>query len=429
MSTVGYAQLLRQNRDYRLLWAGQVVSQLGDWFSLITLQSLLLHLTGHASSLAALMLAQMLPVFALGPLAGVVVDRLPRKWVMVATDVARAVLALGFLLARDPQTAWIAYACMAALSSLTVFFEPARLAVTPAITRPEELVTANALGAVTWSVLLTSGSLAGGIVTTFLGPYVAFLLNSLTFLLSALFIQGIQVPHDSSATHSRGGFGDLIAGFRYVAQRPNLMALLSVKAVWSLTGGSVVLVTLFGQRLFPLSPDRGPLSISLLTAASGLGTALGPILARRITGSDPRRMFRAIPAGYIIGGLFFLALGRSWSLASAGAALFLCRMGGSMLWVFSTVLLQMQAEDRFRGRVFAAEASLFTLMMALSGLAVGAAIDRGASAFAAATALGVICLVPGIAWSTGLRRSGGDEETHRPERAAVADELDAGAGD
>jgi hypothetical protein len=115
-------------------------------------------------------------------------------------------------------------------------------------------------------------------------------------------------------------------------------------------------------------------------------------------------MIWAIPVGYLIGGMFFLALGGSWSLASAAAALFICRMGGSMLWVFSTVLLQMAAEDRYRGRVFAAEQSLVTLTMALSGLAVGAAVDRGASAFGAAVAMGVIALVAGAAWCIGLRR-------------------------
>jgi MFS family permease len=409
LSSISYGQLLRQNRDFRFLWGGQVVSQLGDWFNQITLQSLLLALTGSASSLAGLMIAQMLPLVLLGPVAGVVVDRLPRKWVMIAADLVRAVLALGFLLVRDRHSAWLAYVFLVGLSSLSVFFEPARLAVTPAITRKEELVTANALGAVTWSVLLTSGALAGGVVTTYFGREVAFVLNSLSFLGSALFIQAIRVPSGDrsdqpSAAGGSGGFSDLEEGFRYVDERRDLKALLWVKATWGLTGGSMVLVPLFGQQLFSLGPGKGPLGISLLTAASGVGTALGPIIARRVAGSDPRRMYWAIPIGFLIGGLFFLALGGSWSLASAGLALFVCRMGGSMLWVFSTVLLQMTAEDRFRGRVFAAEQSLVTLTMALSGFVVGFAIDRGASAFGAAVAMGAITLVPGIAWSVGLRR-------------------------
>jgi hypothetical protein len=402
LQTISYGQLLRQNRDFRLLWGGQVVSQLGDWFNLITLQSLLLTLTGSASSLAALMVAQMLPLFLMSPVAGVVVDRLPRKQVMIASDLGRAGIALGFLLVRDRQTAWLAYGFYALLSSLTVFFEPARQAVIPAITRPEELVTANALGAVTWSVLLTSGALVGGVVTQYFGRDVAFVLNSVSFIGSALFIRGVHVTH-VPAGHYAGGFGDLAAGFKYVAERRDLVALLSVKAVWGLTGGSQVLLALFGQRLFPLGPGKGPLSISLLTAMSGIGTALGPVIGRRLTGSDRQRMYGAIAAGYLVGGAFFVALAHSRSLASAGAALFVGRMGGSLLWVFSTVLLQQSAADRFRGRVFAAEGALCTLTMALSGFAVGAAVDHGVSAFTVAAVLGAISLIAGVAWCVGLR--------------------------
>jgi Major Facilitator Superfamily len=426
LQTVSYSELLRRNRDFRLLWGGQIVSQLGDWFSLITLQSLLLTLTGSASAVAALMVAQMLPQFLLSPVAGVVVDRLPRKRVMIAADLGRTVIALGFLLVHNRSTAWLAYGFYALLSSLTVFFEPARQAVIPAITRREELVTANALGAVTWSVLLTSGALVGGIVTQYFGRDVAFVLNSLSFAGSALFIRGIDVPRTAPGRH--GGFGDLIAGFRYVAGRGELMALLSVKAAWGLTGGVGVLVTLFGQKLFPLAPGKGPLSISLLTAASGVGTALGPVIGRRVAGSDMRRMYWALAAGYLVGGACFVALGYSWSLASAGAALFVGRMGGSLLWVFSTVLLQRTSEDRFRGRVFAAEGALCTLTMAISSFGVGAVVDYGVSAFTVARALGLIALVTGAGWCVGLRFSHRCEPDAAHGDASAASSEDGSSG-
>jgi MFS family permease len=400
---ISYAQLLRQNRDFRLLWCGQIVSQLGDWFSLITLQSLLLHLTGTARSLSFLLIAQMLPLFLLSPVAGVVVDRRPRRQVMVAADLARVGFALGFLLIRDRQSAWLAYVFMAALSTATAFFEPARQAVLPSVTRRDELVTANALSAITWSVLLTSGALVGGIVTQFLGREVAFALNGVSFLGSALLIRRIRAPL-AVGSRGSGGLGELAAGVRYVAAHRELLAFLSIKGTWGLTYGSQVLTVLFGQRLFILGPAKGPLSISLLTAVGGIGTALGPVVARRITGSDSRRMLAVIPAAFLTAGCFYLMLGRSWSLASAGAALFGVRFGGSALWVFSTVLLQRTTEDRFLGRVFAAEGALTTLSMSLSGFAMGMAIDHGASPFTAAAALGVLSLGAGGLWVLGWRR-------------------------
>jgi hypothetical protein len=123
-------------------------------------------------------------------------------------------------------------------------------------------------------------------------------------------------------------------------------------------------------------------------------------------------MYWAIAAGYLIGGFFFLGLSGAWSLGSAGAALFICRMGGSTLWVFSTVLLQRTAEDRYRGRVFAAEGALSTLTMAGSGFALGAAVDRGLSAFATAAILGLLALATGPAWCMGLwsSRTGKNED-------------------
>jgi MFS family permease len=401
---IGYGELLRRNQDFRRLWGGQVVSQLGDWFSLITLQSLLLELTGSATVLAVLAVAQMMPGFALGPIAGVVVDRLPRKTVMIAADLARAALALGFLLVRSPGTVWIAYLAIAGLSGLSVFFEPARNATLPNVTRREELVTANALSAVTWSVLLTSGALAGGIVTTLLGRDAAFILNSLSFLGSAAFIQGVRVPPQAAPLHP-AGFRDLVDGVRMITRRADLAALLTVKGAWGLTGGTQVLIPIFGQQLFPLGPGKGPLSISMLVAMSGVGTAFGPIVARRAAGQDPARMRWAIAAAYVIGGTFWTLLGHTTSLATAGAAMLCARFGGSIIWVFSTVLLQMAAEDVYRGRVFAAEQSVFTLTMALSSLATGTAIDRGVlSAFDVAELAGAISLAAGAAWMLALLR-------------------------
>jgi len=401
---IGYGELLRRNQDFRRLWGGQVVSQLGDWFSLITLQSLLLQLTGSATVLAVLALAQLLPGFALGPLAGVVVDRLPRKAVMITADLARAALALGFLFVRSSGTVWIAYVAIAGLSGLSVFFEPARTATLPNVTHADELVTANALSAVTWSILLTSGALAGGIVTTLLGRDAAFILNSLSFLGSAAFIQGIRMPPQAAPLH-RAGFRDLADGVSMIARRPDLAALLSAKGAWGLTGGTQVLIPIFGQRLFPLAPGKGPLSISILVAVSGVGTALGPIFARRVAGQDATRMRWAIAGAYLIGGTFWVTLGHTDSLATAGAAMMCARFGGSIIWVFSTVLLQMAAEDRYRGRVFAAEQSIFTLTMALSSLATGTAIDRDVlSAFQVAELAGAISLTAGGAWLLALLR-------------------------
>src|SRR6185503_4360928 len=128
---IGYAALLRRNRPFRRLWYGQVVSQLGDWFDSIALYALLLRLTGSGQAVGALMVAQFLPSTFVGLWSGVIVDRLPRKLVMIAADLGRALLVLLYLLVRDADHIWIIYVVMVLKVTLTSFFEPARTAVIP----------------------------------------------------------------------------------------------------------------------------------------------------------------------------------------------------------------------------------------------------------------------------------------------------------
>jgi MFS family permease len=399
-ASVSYTQLIQGNQNFRLLWGGQIVSQLGDWFSAITIQALLLKYTGSATSLFWFMVATMLPGLLLGPVVGVVVDHLPRKSVMIGADIGRAVIALGLLGLRGPETVWIAYLCVAGLSSFAAFFEPARISTLPNITSEEELVTANALTSVTWSVLLTSGALAGGIVATLFGAQTAFVLNSLSFIGSALLLGRMAVPPTNRGPEHTDGFGELIGGFRYVRHRPEILGALTAKMGWGLAGGIQTLIPIYGARLFPLPHDRdGQLSISLLFAAGGLGTALGPVFARRFTGRDLTRIRWAIALSFLAGAVYYGCMAGAPGLGTAALFLLLARMHGAVIWVFSTVLLQLLAEDRFRGRVFAAETSLFTGAMMLSSLATTRALDSHRATVPQVTlTLAAVSFLVGIVW-------------------------------
>ena len=407
MSSISYAALVRGNRNFRLWWGGQIVSQLGDWFSAITIQALLLDYTHSATALLWFLIATMLPNFLLGPVAGVIVDRLPRKTVMIGADVGRAVIALGLLFFRGPSTIWVAYACVAGMSSLTAFFEPARISTLPKITSDEELVTANALSSVTWSILLTSGAVAGGVVGMLLGPSAAFILNSLSFVGSALLIRGMQVPATEGGGASSRGFSELAAGFHYVRQRSDIFGALTAKLGWGLAGGMQVLIPIYGSQLFPIPNDRsGQLGISLLFAANGLGTALGPVIGRRLAGRDVGKIRWAIAISFVVAGFYYACMAAAPNLAALGGLLLLARMHGAIVWVFSTVLLQMLTEDRFRGRVFAAETSLFTGSMMLSSLFTSRALDlKWATVPQVTLALGVVSALVGVGWVIQVARS------------------------
>lgn len=406
MSTVSYSQLVRRNRDFRLFWAGQIVSQLGDWFNVVTVQVLLVKYTHSAGSVGAFIIAQMLPVFLMGPVAGVIVDRLPRKTVMIGSDVARALIALGLLGVQGKETVWLAYACIAGLSFFSAFFEPARISTLPNITSDEELVTANALSSVTWSILLTSGALVGSVVASIFGPSVAFILNSLSFVASALLLWQMHVPPTERSEEPKHGFGEVAAGFGYVREHPEILGALTAKLGWGLAGGIQGLLAIYGTQVFRLRGDRdGNLSVGLLLAVGGLGTAFGPIVARRFTGRDPARIRWAIAISFVMGWVYYTCMAFSPNLWVVGFFLMLARFHGAIIWVFSTVLLQILVRDQFRGRVFAAETSLFTATMMLSNVAVTKALDAHIATVSSATlVLAVLSGVMGAIWVFRLAR-------------------------
>src|SRR5256712_12833842 len=180
-----YIAVLRTNRNFRLLFIGQTISQLGDWFNSVAVFALLLDLTGSATAVAWMMIVQFLPVAIVGPVAGVVVDRVNRRRLMIAADLVRGVLILGLLLVRRPDQVWIAYAVMALTVSASAFFEPARTATIPNITSDEELLPANALSAATWSAMLAAGASIGGLVTALAGRPIAVASKPPALFLSA----------------------------------------------------------------------------------------------------------------------------------------------------------------------------------------------------------------------------------------------------
>jgi MFS family permease len=139
--------------------------------------------------------------------------------------------------------------------------------------------------------------------------------------------------------------------------------------------------------------------IGVLFAARGIGTAVGPIVARRIAGEGERRMQASIGIAVLIGGVFYMAFGSATSFVFALVVLGIAHCGGSILWVFSTVMLQRTVVDSFRGRVFAAELALLTLTMAASNYVTGELLDRFLiSPRYVTVGIGLFFLMPGLAW-------------------------------
>src|SRR5258708_4767259 len=197
ISLTSYARLIRANRNFRRLWLAQIVSEIGDWFYTLSIYTLLLQLTGHAGSVALALVLQVLPQTLAGPTAGVVNDRLKRKHVMIAADLIRFVVVLAMLFVRSKSTVWLVYPLLLAETTMAAFFEPARSSVIPNITDESEVLVANTLSSATWSVNLLIGAAVGGGGWAFFGRDTVFILNSLSFLTSAVLIGGMHFkgPH------------------------------------------------------------------------------------------------------------------------------------------------------------------------------------------------------------------------------------------
>ena len=184
----------------------------------------------------------------------------------------------------------------------------------------------------------------------------------------------------------------------------HVAALMLVKAGWGLAGGILLLLTIFGQRVFPIGAGAAA-GIGVLFGARGVGAALGPITLRWILGQQPGTVRRTIGPAYFMIGIFYVALAVAPVLSLATVCVLFAHFGGSILWVFSTVLLQMEVPDRFRGRVFAAELALVTLSSSVSSYWTAYQLDRaGWSPRTLSFALGAMFMVPGALWLLILSR-------------------------
>src|SRR5438128_3113571 len=299
---------------------------------------------------------------------------------------------------------WLIYVLTVLQLAFSAFFEPAKTAAIPSIVSDRELLSANAIASVTWSVMLTLGAAIGGFVAGWFGTDAAFILDSLSFIASALLIASVTFPKRAARPKAKLTIGkalgvtDTHEGARYVKHRPRVLASLMVKPAWGMGGGILTLLAVFGEKIFPVA-GKTATGIGVLFAARGIGTAVGPIVARRWAGETRKQMQTAVGIAFLIGGVFYIAFGSAYNFIFALVVLLIAHTGGSILWVFSTVLLQRAVEDQFRGRVFAAELALLTLTMAASNFVVGELMDRfGFSPRVVTAAVGTFFLLPGFMW-------------------------------
>jgi MFS family permease len=429
LTSGSYLALLRTNRYYRQLWLAQVVSMAGDWFSLVAVVALTARYTGAAQALAGLLVVRLLPMVVFAPFAGVLADRINRRNLMIGADLGRAVLAASFLLVNSADNVWLIYPLTLLQFSLGTLFDPARSALIPTLTLPAERVTANSLGALTWSVMAAVGAGLGGVVTGFAGAEVAFIIDSLSFIGSAVLITTIPARVAQACDGNCGKIrlgSDIRDGFNYLKKRPPIMAYTIIKPLGALSDGALfTLMGLQARNAYPLGQE-GAFSLGLLQLMVGVGSGLGPWLGVRLLrrmGENHSNLQKLIAYTFILLGLGYIFFANTALLPLALLGILVGEIGGGSRWVFSSTLLQLSVEEKFRGRVFAVELGLMNLGNILSALTIGFIMDQlKISVGVAGIGLGALQLGIGLVWLVVATRA-----YRKPYR--VADLVEGISGD
>jgi MFS family permease len=374
-----FSQLLRSNRNYRYAWTGQVVSEIGDHFNNIAVFSLVMQTTGSGLIVSGVMLARAVPAILAGPVAGVLLDRVDRREIMIASDLVRALVALGFIATVHVPRTWLLLVLSGLLMFASPFFTSGRAAILPRIASRDELHTANTLTQTTQWVTLTVGTMAAGISAATLGYTAAFVLNSVSFLFSAWAISRLRRPEGGFRAPAAPLAGAPIArpwheyleGLRYMRQQPLIMGIALLGIGWASGGGAAqILFTLFGEVVF----GRGPAGIGVLWGCAGIGLILGGTVAHQIGRRITFRTYkRLVAVCYLVHGGAYIVFSQMESFGWALVFIGVSRAAVAVSTVLNTTLMLRHVADSFRGRVFSTNESLVWATMMLSMLGAGLA--------------------------------------------------------
>lgn len=357
------------------MWLAAVISMLGEWFNTIALFFLILEYTGSEFLLGLLFTVRMAGFALLQPLIGLLADRFNRKYLMVITNLIQAVLALCFLLVNDSSDIVWMIGLSGVMMVLHGVYMTAERAALPNVVSEEDLATANALDAASWSTALCIGAMLGGVVVSIWGTNAAFIVDSATFLFGTVFLINLKLPQTIS-DEMKGpwittAISNIKHGWNRIRSQPSLFRIVFAKASWNVAGGGLagVYLVLMGADVQGYGAAFG---FGLFFFARGVGTGLGPILARTLFKNE-ERWPRLIGQLIMVSGLFYITVGLTLEMYLSLTVLLVvcahCASGAN--WVLSTIMMQRWVEDEVRGRVFSADMLILSVAFSCSTSVAG----------------------------------------------------------
>lgn len=358
--------LLRRNRDFRLLFLAQLVSFGGDWFANVALIGLLLDLTDGSGLAASLVfLASTLPAFLVTPLTGVAADRFDRRRLIVAVSAVQAVAALGFLLTGRGHW-WVGLVAQALVSAAGAFVLPAAGAALPNLVDPDDLPAGNVLLGSTYGVMLAVGAGLGGLFAARFGRPASFVADALTFVVTGSLIllirRPLQAARQAGPRPRMRPLADTAEALRFARGHRPVLALLGSKLGFGITGGVVGVLALVSTETF----HAGDGGTGLLLAGRGVGVVVGPFLAGRLARRGVSGMLLACGISSLVFAVGYGLVPLAPVLPLAAVGVLVAHLGGGAQWTLSTMGLQVTVPDGLLGRVLAADFALVSLSLSVS---------------------------------------------------------------
>ena len=423
-ASITYVTLLRENRDFRCLWASQFLNLLGDSLNTLATVGLALTLTGGSGLSAGVVLTlRTLPRLVFSNMAGAWADRHDRRRMLTVLNVLIALTTLGYLLVRKPEDLWLLYTLSVLMGALAAAAGTVHRAFEPDVAGREALGTATGLFMISLGATMVLGYSLGALVVGMIGRDMVQTLGAISFGLSAIFAARVRAragnrpPADVHDHHpsSRSLRRDLAQGARYLRHNPFIAGLVIVDAVWNLGGGGVyVIMAMFNQVHF----GGGDESMGLLYAAAGLGL-LASTVAQPLVGRRWKSDLTLLGVSCILDGLAFgvvLLTDQLW----LAAVLFFLRW--ALSWVFALVFLPMFVrciEDEVRGRILGLHHSAIYATSGLANLIYGALLAT-MNPTAVGWIAGGVMVLPGVVWLAALAAGWLPDTPPAPGAAAYA---------
>lgn len=363
--------ILRKEVRYQRLVTANFVSGIGDWFSSVAILSLLLQITGTGLAVGITLAARTLPFLFMGPIGGILADKMNKKVILMISDFARIFLALSLLFVNSSDTIWIAYVVTVGLVVFSALSSPARQSLIPQIVSKENLTTANAVDQSLNGINMTLGAVFGGVISAVLGHELAFVINALTFLISGLIISTMSYDRKSVDIPASNEYQDTVGNPEQETtlwkefRRSLMLKVIALQAIfWPIGGGAInILISVYGYQVY----QEGNTGVGILYGALGFGFLISGFIASYFR----KWMIQVVILSSVIEGLSHALMSQSSNLWIGAALISIATLGAGIGNASYTTLIMRTVPEQVLGRAFALSETTSNVMMALSMVGTG----------------------------------------------------------